>query len=57
LDRLAHADAAAADALADAPPAAGAGRRTAALAGGASVAPPKGEGPLDVLVRGILYVK
>ena len=54
LDRLAHADAAAADALADAPPAAGAGRRTAALAGGAGVAPPRGDGPLDVLVRGIL---
>ncbi len=54
LDRLAHADAAAAEALGAAPNAAGAGRRTAALAGGAGVAAPKGDGPLDVLVRGIL---
>ena len=54
LDRLAHADAAAAEALGAAPNAAGAGRRTAALAGGAGVAAPKGDGPLDILVRGIL---
>ena len=54
LDRLAHADTAAAEALGAAPNAAGAGRRTAALAGGAGVAAPKGDGPLDVLVRGIL---
>ena len=54
LDRLAHSDAAAAEALGAAPNAAGAGRRTAALAGGAGVAAPKGDGPLDVLVRGIL---
>jgi len=54
LDRLAHADAAAAEALGAAPNAAGAGRRTAALARGAGVAAPKGDGPLGVLVRGIL---
>ena len=54
LDRLAHSDTAAAEALGAAPNAAGAGRRTAALARGAGVAAPKGDGPLDVLVRGIL---
>jgi hypothetical protein len=54
LDRLASNDAAAAEALGAAPNAAGAGRRTAALARGAGVAAPKGDGPLDVLVRGIL---